>query len=72
MARGMFPCSKTEASELVDAKMLLLHFINSRKEEVADGSTGKGFYDAVARDGGYIAKLRLAVDIIEDCMAGGA
>lgn len=70
MGSGSFPIYTTdsEAKKLLDIKQQLKNYIDEWSDAVYSGDSGGGQYDNAASDGGYLERLRVALEMIDGCL----
>ena len=70
MASGCFPIYTTDSSAkpLLDIRQQLRNYIDEWSEEVYTGQSGGLQYDNTASDGGYLERLRVAIEMIDGCL----
>ena len=67
MGSGTFPLYRSDenAKKLLTAAMLVREVVGSISNEVYSGESGGGQFDNAASDGGSLATLSLAAELIE-------
>lgn len=70
MASGCFPFYTTdnEAKKLLGIKKQLQDFLSEWSEAVYSGDSGGMQYDNAASDGGYLERIKVAIEMIDGCL----